>query len=225
MGNVANRPHFANMQGGVKGTGEGNYAPSGTGEGKLCPECVKPCWNNPPLVGNCAACGVGILGNMAGDQRRSGGREGFQRGGSEQSTVVGGAKYYRGVAPAGLRTHQIPQDPPQKRGKLFYSLLEFFCFLLSFFAYSPERLLLDALSHCKQKSSNCKRKSTSFGLQRWFWRARSTIRSPPGPKSHSASMLVTCKMTDVATLSKMLSLWQAYVEPEKLGPQHSETLF
>ena len=30
-------------------------------------------------------------------------------------------------------------------GKLFYSQLELFCLQLSFFAYSPERLLLDAL--------------------------------------------------------------------------------
>ena len=32
----------------------------------------------------------------------------------------------------------------------------FFCLQLNFFAYSPLRPLLDALSHCKQKSSNCK---------------------------------------------------------------------
>ena len=31
-----------------------------------------------------------------------------------------------------------------------------FCLQLSFFAYSPLRPLVDALSHCKQKSSNCK---------------------------------------------------------------------
>ena len=38
-------------------------------------------------------------------------------------------------------------------GKLFYLQLELFCLQLSFFAYSPLRPLLDALSHCKQKSS------------------------------------------------------------------------
>ena len=41
-------------------------------------------------------------------------------------------------------------------GKLFYLQLELFCLQLSFFAYSPLRPSLDALSHCKQKSSNCK---------------------------------------------------------------------
>ena len=44
-------------------------------------------------------------------------------------------------------------------GKLFYSQLELFCLQLSFFAYSPLRPLLDALSHCKEKGSNCKQKS------------------------------------------------------------------
>ena len=41
-------------------------------------------------------------------------------------------------------------------GKLFYLQLEFFCLQLSFFAYSLLRPFLDALSHCKQKSSPCK---------------------------------------------------------------------
>ena len=35
------------------------------------------------------------------------------------------------------------------RGKPFYLQLELFCLQLSFFAYSPLRPLLDALSHCK----------------------------------------------------------------------------
>ena len=39
---------------------------------------------------------------------------------------------------------------------LFYLQLEPFCSQLSAFAYSPLRPLIDALSHCKQKSSNCK---------------------------------------------------------------------
>ena len=34
--------------------------------------------------------------------------------------------------------------------------LELSCLQLSFFACSPLRPLLDALSHCKKKSSNCK---------------------------------------------------------------------
>ena len=41
-------------------------------------------------------------------------------------------------------------------GKLFYLQLELFRLQLSFFACSPLRPLLGALSHCKQKSSNCK---------------------------------------------------------------------
>ena len=35
-------------------------------------------------------------------------------------------------------------------GSFFYVQLELFCLQLSFFAYSPLRPLLDALSHCKQ---------------------------------------------------------------------------
>ena len=50
--------------------------------------------------------------------------------------------------------HQIPFL--FKRGKLFDLQLELFCIQSSFFAYSPLRPLLDALSQCKQKSSNCK---------------------------------------------------------------------
>ena len=46
-----------------------------------------------------------------------------------------------------------------KWGKLFYLQLELFCLQLGFFAYSSLRCLLDTLSHCKQKSSNCKQKS------------------------------------------------------------------
>ena len=45
------------------------------------------------------------------------------------------------------------------RGKLFNLQLELFCLQLSFFAYSPLRLFLDALSHCKERSSNCEQKS------------------------------------------------------------------
>ena len=44
----------------------------------------------------------------------------------------------------------------KKRGKPFYLQLELFRLQLSFFACSPLRPLLDALSHCKQKSSKCK---------------------------------------------------------------------
>ena len=44
-------------------------------------------------------------------------------------------------------------------GSFFYLQLELFCLQVSFFAYSPSRSLLDALFHCKQKSSNCKQRS------------------------------------------------------------------
>ena len=40
--------------------------------------------------------------------------------------------------------------------KLVYLQCELFCPQLSFFAYSPLRCLLDALSHRKQRSTNCK---------------------------------------------------------------------
>ena len=49
-------------------------------------------------------------------------------------------------------------------GKLFYWQLELFCLQLSFFAYSPLRPFLEALSHCKQKAptvSNKKAKAVS----------------------------------------------------------------
>ena len=55
---------------------------------------------------------------------------------------------------------QVPSRPDLLyRGKLFYLQLELFCLQLSFFAYSPLRRSLEALSHCKQESSNCKQKS------------------------------------------------------------------
>ena len=44
-------------------------------------------------------------------------------------------------------------------GKFFYLQLELFCLQLSFFAYSALRPLLDAVSHCKQRNSNCKQKN------------------------------------------------------------------
>ena len=50
---------------------------------------------------------------------------------------------------------KLPKIMEKKWGKLFYLQLELFCLQLSFFAYSPLRRSLDALSHCKQKSSNC----------------------------------------------------------------------
>ena len=50
-------------------------------------------------------------------------------------------------------------ETSEKWGKLFYLQLELFCLQLSFFAYSPLRPLLDTLSHCKQKSSNCKQRN------------------------------------------------------------------
>ena len=51
--------------------------------------------------------------------------------------------------------------PRQKSlgGKLVYLQLELFCLQLSFFAYSPLRPLLDALSHCKQKAPTVSREA------------------------------------------------------------------
>ena len=53
--------------------------------------------------------------------------------------------------PAWYRSHlvQKAQNQGKKRGKLFYLQLELFCLQLSFFAYSPLRCMLDALSHCQ----------------------------------------------------------------------------
>ena len=45
-------------------------------------------------------------------------------------------------------------------GKLFDLQLELLCLQPSFFAYNPLRCLLEALSHCKQESSNCKLNKT-----------------------------------------------------------------
>ena len=45
------------------------------------------------------------------------------------------------------------------RGKLVYLQLELFCLQVSFFAYSPLRPLLDALSHCKQKAPTVSKKA------------------------------------------------------------------
>ena len=62
----------------------------------------------------------------------------------------------------GNTTSRVPptsQDPSPlliKKGEAFLLTVGVFCLQLSFFAYSPWRPLLDALSHCKQKSSNCK---------------------------------------------------------------------
>ena len=48
------------------------------------------------------------------------------------------------------------EKPFQSGGSFFTYSWSFFCLQVSFFAYSPLRPSLDALSHCKQKSSNCK---------------------------------------------------------------------
>ena len=45
-----------------------------------------------------------------------------------------------------------PHQSKTKRGSFFTYSWSFFCLQLSFFAYSPLRPLLDALSHCKQKA-------------------------------------------------------------------------
>ena len=48
---------------------------------------------------------------------------------------------------------------PSRWGEAFYLQLELFCLQLSFFAYSPLRRLLDALSHCKCKAKTVSEKA------------------------------------------------------------------
>ena len=54
-----------------------------------------------------------------------------------------------------------PKTPEQKEkgGSFFTYSWSFFCLQLSFFAYSPLRSLLDALSHSKQKAPTVSRKA------------------------------------------------------------------
>ena len=53
--------------------------------------------------------------------------------------------------PAKFPTKCPCRTPPPNWGKLSYLQLELLCLQLSFFAYSPLRPLLEALSHCKPK--------------------------------------------------------------------------
>ena len=52
------------------------------------------------------------------------------------------------------------QSPPVE-GKFFLLPVSMFCLQLSFFAYSPLRPSLDALSHCKQKTPTVSKKTKS----------------------------------------------------------------
>ena len=72
-----------------------------------------------------------------------------------------GVRILRGNTIKGQHDPQLWEENGTLRGalrgrKLFYLQLELFYLQLSFFAYSPLRRFLDALSHCKHKSSNCK---------------------------------------------------------------------
>ena len=88
--------------------------------------------------------------------------KGFQKGG-----LVEFCKQLFSSQEYGFWERKLPQKWPSLslksplliQGELFYLQLELFFLQLSFFAYSPLRPLLDALSHCKQKSSNCKQRS------------------------------------------------------------------
>ena len=87
--------------------------------------------------------------------------------------ILGPAVHLAPRAPQSQARRTFLQNPPSKNSLrlvldtskravsryLFYLQLKLLCIQLSFFAYSPLRPLLDALSHCKQKSSNCKQKS------------------------------------------------------------------
>ena len=65
---------------------------------------------------------------------------------------------------AGGIASQIPGCHSFLLWKLSYFQLELFCLQMNFFAYSALRCLLDVLSHCKQKSSNCEQKSSKAQL-------------------------------------------------------------
>ena len=68
--------------------------------------------------------------------------------------------FFRGLKCPPTKDHWKEEDQHMIIwGKLFYLQLEPCCLQLSFFAYSPLEPLLDALSHCNQKSSNCEQKS------------------------------------------------------------------
>ena len=81
--------------------------------------------------------------------------------GSTRSRHVGAACLQKCIRkecpPRSLRSQlqtlmlELRADLCRNWGKLFYLQLELFCLQLSFFACSPLRPLLDALSHCKEK--------------------------------------------------------------------------
>ena len=74
--------------------------------------------------------------------------------------------------------------------------LELFCLQLSFFAYNPLRPLLDALSYCKQKSSNCKQKAKIVG--------KKTPIVSKKPKSSTVSKKKPTVSRKLPTVSKKL---------------------
>ena len=54
---------------------------------------------------------------------------------------------------------ESPSKTQKKRGKFYYLQFELLFLQLSFFAYSPLRRLLDALSHCKQTARTVSKKT------------------------------------------------------------------
>ena len=67
------------------------------------------------------------------------------------------------------QNHPCGNHPFANGGKFFYLQLELFCLQLSFFAYSPLRPLLDALSHCKQKAPTVSRKLKLWAKKLRLW--------------------------------------------------------
>ena len=81
----------------------------------------------------------------------------------DYSLVIGSSEEAEGQTPRQKKTLGNLNGGLAKGGSIkkmfFYLQLEFFCLQLSFFASSPLRPLLDALSHCKQKTKTVSKKA------------------------------------------------------------------
>ena len=73
-------------------------------------------------------------------------------------------------------------DPYGMGGSFFYSQLELFCLWLSFSACSLSRCFLDALSHSKQKSLNCKEQAPIVSKKARIASRKAPIASKKAPK-------------------------------------------
>ena len=84
------------------------------------------------------------------------------------------------------------------RGELFYLQLELFYLQLSFFAYSPLRPLLDALSHCKQKTPTVRKKAKAGSKKAPTVSKKALAVSKKAP--------IVSKKLNLSTVSKWISL-------------------